>query len=108
MSLDLRPGQITGHTEKWNPQVFDLDFLEAGLDVIYHAEQANISSFNTDAYTMVNASFLYRFELDSSEWEVFARGKNLLDEEARKSTSFIAAFAPLPGVSIAAGFRGRF
>jgi iron complex outermembrane receptor protein len=57
---------------------------------------------------MVNASFLYRFELDSSEWEVFARGKNLLDEEARKSTSFIAAFAPLPGVSIAAGFRGRF
>jgi iron complex outermembrane receptor protein len=87
---------------------FGAEAWEAGLDVIYHAEQANISSFNTDAYTMVNASFLYRFELDSSEWEVFARGKNLLDEEARKSTSFIAAFAPLPGVSIAAGFRGRF
>jgi iron complex outermembrane receptor protein len=80
----------------------------AGLDVIYHAEQDDISSFNTDDYTLVGADFLYRLDFDRAELELFVRGDNLLDEEARKSTSFIAAFAPLPGVNFTAGLRGRF
>jgi iron complex outermembrane receptor protein len=77
----------------------------AGLDVIYYAKQDDISSFNTDAYTMVNANLLYRVPAGATEWELFVRGTNLADEEARKSTSSIAAYAPLPGRSLHVGAR---
>ncbi len=80
----------------------------AGLDVVYHAKQDDISSFSTDSYTMVDLSFLYRMEFVQMNWEFFARGTNLLDEEARKSTSFLAAYAPLPGRSLHVGLRARF
>ena len=80
----------------------------AGLDVIYYAEQDDISSFNTDAYTMVNANFLYRLTAGATDWELFLRGTNLADEEARKSPSFIAAYAPLPGRSWHVGARMTF
>ena len=87
---------------------FGPESWDAGVDVIYYAKQDDISSFNTKDYTMVNASFLYRLDFDTTEWELFVRGTNLLDKEARKSTSFIAAYAPLPGASFTAGIRGRF
>jgi len=80
----------------------------AGLDVIYYAKQDDISSFNTDAYTMVNASLLYKIPAGATEWELFVRGTNLADEEARKSTSSIAAYAPLPGRSLHVGARLGF
>jgi len=80
----------------------------ATADLVYHAKQDEISSFNTAAYTMLDLSFLYRLEAGPFNWELFARGTNLLDENARKSTSFLAAFAPLPGRSLHAGIRARF
>lgn len=84
------------------------DTWNAGLDVIYHAEQDDISSFETDEYTMVNADLLYRLESGETEWELFLRGTNLTDEDARRSTSFLAAYAPLPGRSWHAGARLKF
>lgn len=81
---------------------------EAGIDVIYNAKQDDISSFNTDAYTMVNLSFVYRLNIAEKQWQLFLRGTNLADEEARKSTSFLAAYAPLPGRSLSAGLRAAF
>lgn len=80
----------------------------AGLDVVYFAKQDEISSFNTDSYTMVDLSFLYRFATAPMNLELFARGTNLMDEEARKSTSFLAAYAPLPGRSLHMGLRAKF
>jgi len=79
-----------------------------GLDVIYNADQDDISSFQTDAYTMVNMSFSFQLDFAQSEWQLFLRGTNLTDENARKSTSFLAAYAPLPGRSLHAGFRTSF
>ncbi|MDH3978479.1 MAG: TonB-dependent receptor [Gammaproteobacteria bacterium] len=81
---------------------------QSGLDVIYHAEQNDISSFNTSSYTMLNLNGLYRFDAVGFDWELFAKGTNLLDEDARKSTSFLAAYAPLPGRSFHLGLRARF
>ena len=46
--------------------------------------------------------------LDLEQTRVDVRGDNLLDKEARKSTSFISAYAPLPGISFTAGVRGWF
>ena len=87
---------------------FGPETWQAGLDVTYNAEQDNISSFNTDDFTMVDASFVYRLGIDPTDWELYVRGTNLLDEDARRATSFIAAFAPLPGRNFVAGARVRF
>jgi iron complex outermembrane receptor protein len=87
---------------------FGQDAWQAGFDVIYHGEQNDVSSFETDDYTLVGANFLYKLDFERTQWELFVRGDNLLDKEARKSTSFIAAFAPLPGTNFTAGIRGRF
>ncbi len=81
---------------------------QTGLDVVYHAKQDDVSSFNTDAYVMVDLNLLYSFELSDFDWEFFARGTNLLNEDARKSASFLAAYAPLPGRSLMLGARLRF
>ena len=87
---------------------FGRDSWLTGLDVVYYAKQDDISSFNTESYTMVDLSFLYRLDGGPLNWEFFARGTNLLDENARKSTSFLAAYAPLPGRSLHLGLRARF
>ncbi|MCP4002491.1 MAG: TonB-dependent receptor [Gammaproteobacteria bacterium] len=79
-----------------------------GLDTIYNAKQSDISSFQTNDYTMVNMSFTYNLDFARSDWQLFLRGTNLADETARKSTSFLAAYAPLPGRSLHAGFRASF
>lgn len=81
---------------------------QAGFDVIHHARQGDISSFNTDSFTMVNLNALYRLPGSLKNWEVFARATNLADENARRSTSFLAANAPLPGRSAHFGLRLRF
>ncbi len=82
--------------------------LRTSLDVIWHAEQDTVSSFNTDSYTMVDLSAIYAVPMGESKLDLFLRGSNLLDEEARRSTSFLAAYAPLPGRSLHAGARLRF
>jgi len=88
--------------------VFGPEPWQVGMDVIYHAKQDDISSFQTAAYTMVNLSFLYDLEIAQSNVQLFVRGTNLADENARRSTSFLAEYAPLPGRSLSAGFRASF
>jgi iron complex outermembrane receptor protein len=39
---------------------------------------------------------------------VYLRGENLLDEDARRHTSPLKEFAPLPGRSVGAGVRLEF
>lgn len=77
-------------------------------DVIHHARQADISTFNTDSFTLVSLDASYAGEFRGAEWQVFVRGANLADEEARRSASFLAAFAPLPGRALQGGLRVAF
>ncbi|WP_405239122.1 TonB-dependent receptor [Lentisalinibacter orientalis] len=84
------------------------DVLTTSLDVLWHSEQDNISSFRTDSYTMVDLSAIYAMTLQETRLDLFVRGTNLLDEAARRSTSFLAPYAPLPGRSFHAGARLRF
>ncbi|NBC22414.1 MAG: TonB-dependent receptor [Gammaproteobacteria bacterium] len=84
------------------------DALTTSLDVLWHSEQDNISSFQTDSYTMVDLSAVYAMTVQEAELDLFVRGTNLLDEAARRSTSFLAPYAPLPGRSFHAGARLRF
>jgi iron complex outermembrane receptor protein len=39
---------------------------------------------------------------------LFLRGSNLLDEDVRNQSSFIADVVPMPGRNISAGFRLGF
>ncbi|MEM7611042.1 MAG: TonB-dependent receptor [Pseudomonadota bacterium] len=81
----------------------------ATVDALYHAEQDDISSFNTDSFTMLGGSVTLTLdESGSTTWDLFFRASNLLDEDARRATSFRAAFVPLPGTSLHAGLRARF
>ncbi len=81
----------------------------ATVEAIWHAEQNDVSSYNTDAFMLLSAHVLFDFfETGSSTWQLFVRGTNLLDEEARRSTSFRAAYAPLPGISMLGGVRVQF
>ncbi|HVS02789.1 MAG TPA: TonB-dependent receptor [Thermoanaerobaculia bacterium] len=63
---------------------------------------------STDSYTLLNASFGYRFFLADSILDVTLRGTNLGDEEARNHVSFLKDRAPLPGRDVALLIRWTF
>ncbi|MBW8781925.1 MAG: TonB-dependent receptor [Verrucomicrobia bacterium] len=82
----------------------------AGLNVQHAFAQDRYSPSETETpdYTLVGANLGYRFTLARVEYEFFARGSNLLNEEARVSTSFLRDFAPLPGRNVVFGLRASF
>ncbi len=64
---------------------------------------------NTPAYLLLNLGAQYRLAsfLDS-EVMLFARGKNLLNENIRNATSYLRSFAPEPGRSAEIGIRVNY
>lgn len=62
----------------------------------------------TAAYHLVNASLSRLFPGPRLSWELFLRGRNLTNAEAREHTSFLKEFAPLPGRGVLAGVRLTF
>ncbi len=62
----------------------------------------------TPGYTLLNASVSYLIPGPRVSYELFTRGRNLTDTEAREHTSFLKAFAPLPGRGVLAGVRVTF
>jgi iron complex outermembrane receptor protein len=57
---------------------------------------------------MLNAYAAYTFNSPASAMTVFVRATNLLDEEARRHTSFVKNIAPLAGRSGLLGLRVTF
>jgi iron complex outermembrane receptor protein len=62
----------------------------------------------TDAYTLVDINASYFTNILDMETEVFLRGRNLFDEEARVHTSFLKNLAPMQGRSVELGIRLNF
>lgn len=62
----------------------------------------------TDAYTMVDAYASWRVRDGRVAWDLFARGSNLLNAEARSHSSLIKDIAPLGGRSLLVGMRATF
>jgi iron complex outermembrane recepter protein len=61
---------------------------------------------DTDSYLLLNVGAQYRLaDLHDAEILLFAKGKNLLDENIRNSTSYLRNFAPEPGRSAELGVR---
>jgi iron complex outermembrane receptor protein len=62
----------------------------------------------TDGYSMFGADASWTVPFGGRRLFAYLRGENLLDEDARRHTSPLKEFAPLPGRSLAAGVRLEF
>jgi iron complex outermembrane receptor protein len=62
----------------------------------------------SDGYALVSAHVSRTFDLGHSQLEIFLRGSNLADAEARSHTSFVKDLAPLGGRAFTAGARITF
>ena len=75
-----------------------------GIHVFEQQDSAPLET-DTDSYLMLNAGLGYAVK----DWmELSLRGSNLLDEDARRHTSFIKDRAPLAGRSVMAGIQLSF
>jgi iron complex outermembrane receptor protein len=96
---------------KWGLSLaYDMKDLSADISWIKSAKQSNLSTneFPTNAYTSVELDLAYRVATKSTDWYLFLKGKNLLDEEIRDHASFIKDLAPRAGRHWVAGVRFNF
>jgi iron complex outermembrane receptor protein len=82
----------------------------AKLDYMRASRQSRTASLEspTAGYHMLDVYAGYTLNAGRYETTVFARGTNLLNEEARRHTSFLKELAPLPGRSGLIGLRVDF
>jgi len=81
-----------------------------GAEVRHAFEQDRIAPYEetSDSYTLVSAHVAWNLPLERGGLQLFLRGTNLTDDEARPHTSFLKEVAPLPGRSFALGARWEF
>jgi iron complex outermembrane receptor protein len=85
--------------------------LIVGLESARYSDQDDVAPFEepTPGYTMTNADFSWMLpSSEGIELNVFFKGMNLLDEDARRHTSLVKDVAPLPGRNFSLGFRASF
>lgn len=82
----------------------------SSVEAFYNTKQDDVieNELPTDGYTMLNLDVSYRMPFGNKHLLLFARGSNLLDEEARLATSPLKDIAPLPGRSLHIGARAEF
>ncbi|MDZ4403364.1 TonB-dependent receptor [Prosthecobacter sp.] len=82
----------------------------AKLEGIYAAPQARVaaSEFGTDSYFLVNLTLSYRVVQGPTTIDLYVKGMNLTNEDAREHTSFLKERVPLPGRGIVAGMKMTF
>jgi iron complex outermembrane receptor protein len=88
---------------------YDHGWWSGTLEVRRVGSQDRVSEFElpTSAYTLVNASVVFR-PLQDKDFKVFVEGRNLGDVEAREHASFLKDIAPLPGRNFRLGVGYRF
>ncbi|MDB6120190.1 MAG: TonB-dependent receptor [Verrucomicrobiaceae bacterium] len=84
--------------------------FRARLEGIFAGRQYRISDneLPTDCYFMVNASVSYDFHLNGLATNIYVKGVNLTNEEAREHTSFLKDIAPLAGRGVVVGMKVNF
>jgi iron complex outermembrane receptor protein len=89
---------------------FVRDRWDTGIGAWYYDKQDKVAvnELPSDSYTMVDADVGYAMPWTSGRLYVFLRGSNLLDEDARRHSSPLKDFLPLPGRSMTAGARVEF
>jgi iron complex outermembrane receptor protein len=97
----MPPLRVTGLVE------YDSGPLHGSLGVSWYDEQTELAAneLPTDGYTMVDFEVSYRWEKWQSGVLVFLKANNLLDEEARRHSSPLKDYVPLPGRNLTLGVR---
>lgn len=87
--------------------VADRGALSGSLDLVRVFRQDRVATLEseTDGYTMLNLGASYTLPGKAAATSLYIRGRNLLDEEARRSTSFIKDQVPMPGANVIVGFE---
>lgn len=80
------------------------------LDYTRVQRQDAVAALETETagYSLLSADLSQGFAVGGNDATVFLRGRNLLDEEARRHTSFLKEVYPLPGRSVFVGFKLKF
>lgn len=83
---------------------------DAGVDwqLVSRQKHSAPGESDTDGYALLSASVGYRFVHGQATYDLFLRGSNLTNEDARVHTSFLKDIAPLPGRSLTLGLRASF
>jgi iron complex outermembrane receptor protein len=83
-------------------------FIDAQVMRVFN--QSDVAEFEstTEGYTMVDTNVSYFTSIQGYDIELFAKGRNLTNEEARVHTSYLKDLAPLPGRSVMLGVRANF
>lgn len=84
--------------------------LAGEISVLWARRQDQTPEFilPTDSYVMLNVGANYRLETRLATFDFFLRGVNLLNQEARISTSPLKEVAPLPGAGATGGVLFQF
>jgi iron complex outermembrane receptor protein len=79
------------------------------IDLLHGFKQnyVAINELPTDSYTLINATLSYRLRT-TFNLEIFAKARNLLNEDIRDHSSFLKEIAPMGGRSVLFGLRGEF
>jgi iron complex outermembrane recepter protein len=90
--------------------VFEQAALTARIDALRVQGQDRVAAgeLPTDGYTMLNASVGYRVKAPFADLNLFLRGVNLLNQEARNHVSFLKDIAPHGRRGVVLGVRGNF
>jgi iron complex outermembrane receptor protein len=86
---------------------YDAGPLHSVLGAAWYDEQDKLADneLPTDSYTLVDFEVTYRWERWKPGVLLFVKGSNLLDEEARRHSSPLKDYVPLPGRSFLVGVR---
>lgn len=91
---------------------FDAKFgaLSGSIGLTRVERQDRIAALETETagYELLAADVAYTLTAGDTRTTFYVRGRNLLDEEARRHTSFVKDDASLPGVTLLAGVRIQF
>lgn len=102
------PPKRNGIAFEWNGGLVN---AELRFSKVFAQNKTGDNETPTDSYNLLNAHISYLHELrglNSSELLFFLKMKNLLNEDIRRSTSFLRNFTPEPGREITLGFRYQF
>jgi iron complex outermembrane receptor protein len=80
----------------------------AECQVVMDQDRVAANESVSEGYTLVSAHVSRTFELDHVQFEIFLRGSNLANAEARSHTSFVKDLAPLGRRAFTAGARITF
>ena len=86
------------------------DNWDAKFEVRHNFKQDTLAEMETetDAYTMLNVSANYHFNLGEQDLSAYFKGRNITDEEARVHSSYLKSTTLLPGRGVTVGIRGSF